>query len=239
MKIEKIKNKTLRQKVYKILKEKMMTAEILPGEQISLRTLAGKLDVSLSPVREALLQLESEKVVVIESNKSIHVNNLTSEEMDEVLRLRITLETMAGERACDLRPEKVLPSLKQMLSDMRRSMDTPKKYVRYNQRYHFTLYALAESPILFEIIAGLWARVGPYIYLHVRERRDIPVAMKHHQAIYEALVQRDKKEISRAIRDDLKTGASSMKRFMSALDWDIDKIRLKLMTKGEISSIAA
>jgi DNA-binding GntR family transcriptional regulator len=236
MKIEKIENKTLRQKVYKILKEKMITAEILPGEQISLRDLAGRLDVSLSPVRDALLQLESERVVVIERNRSIHVNNLTAEEMDEVLRLRITLETMAAERACDVRPQKVLRVLEQMLSDMRKSMDMPKKYVKHNQRYHFTLYASAASPILFDMISGLWARVGPYIYLHVRERDDISVAMGHHEAIYDALSRQDKKKMAKAIRNDLETGASSMKRFMGALGWDYNNIRQNLMNKGEIAS---
>ena len=97
MAIEKIENKTLRQRVYEVLKEKMITAEILPGERISLRSLAKKLGVSLSPVREALLQLESERIVVIESNKSIHVNNLTPDEMEEVLKIRIMLETLAAE----------------------------------------------------------------------------------------------------------------------------------------------
>jgi DNA-binding GntR family transcriptional regulator len=58
-----IESKTLRQKVYELLKEKILTAEILPGQKISLRNLAVMLGVSLMPVREALWQLESEKVV--------------------------------------------------------------------------------------------------------------------------------------------------------------------------------
>ena len=54
MKLNKIESKTLRQKVYELLKEKIITAEILPGQKISLRNLAEMLDVSLMPVREAL-----------------------------------------------------------------------------------------------------------------------------------------------------------------------------------------
>ncbi|MBW2283524.1 MAG: GntR family transcriptional regulator, partial [Deltaproteobacteria bacterium] len=63
----KIQKKTLRQQVYEQLKERMITAEILPGEQITLRNLAERLGVSLMPVREALWQLESEGAVVIEA----------------------------------------------------------------------------------------------------------------------------------------------------------------------------
>lgn len=226
--LEKIENKTLRQKVYELLKDKMITAEILPGEQISLRTLAKQLGVSLMPVREALFQLESERVVVIESNKSIHVNNLTPEEMDEVLHLRITLETMAAVKACTLRPQSILPTLEKHLSLMRETMDSPTDYLRHNQRFHFTIYSLAKSPILMDIIAGLWARIGPYIYLHGREPKDIALAMTYHEDIYNALVNEDKKKMTIGIRKDLETGARSMKRFMVAIGWDINNYRLSL-----------
>jgi DNA-binding GntR family transcriptional regulator len=96
MAFEKIAVKTIRQEVYEQLRDKIISAEILPGESISLRDLAGKFGVSLMPVREALWQLESERIIVIESNKRIHVNSLTAKEMEEALRLRVMLETLAA-----------------------------------------------------------------------------------------------------------------------------------------------
>src|SRR5512136_289503 len=111
MAIGKISVKTLRQEVYDQLRDKIISAEILPGESISLRDLAGKFGVSLMPVREALWQLESEKIIVIESNKRILVNSLTAKEMEEALRLRVMLETLAAERSCDLMPEREIPKL--------------------------------------------------------------------------------------------------------------------------------
>jgi len=235
MALEKIEKKTLRRRVYEVLKEQMITAEILPGEKISLRSLADKLGVSLSPVREALLQLESERIVVIESNKSIHVNNLTQDEMEEVLKLRIMLETLAAERACDSRPDSLLPEIAGMLTKMRDSMDEPIVYLRLNQKFHFTIYRQANSPILFDIISNLWMRIGPYIFLHARVRKDVSLAMKHHQAIYDALAARDKSGISKAIEEDFLTGAASMRNFLNSLDWNIDNYWLKLKSNGEIA----
>jgi len=235
MPLEKIEKKTLRRRVYEVLKEQMITAEILPGEKISLRSLADKLGVSLSPVREALLQLESERIVVIESNKSIHVNNLTQDEMEEVLKLRIMLETLAAERACDSRPDSLLPEIAGMLTKMRDSMDEPIVYLRLNQKFHFTIYRQANSPILFDIISNLWMRIGPYIFLHARVRKDVSLAMKHHQAIYDALAARDKSGISKAIEEDFLTGAASMRNFLNSLDWNIDNYWLKLKSNGEIA----
>ncbi|MCJ7809746.1 MAG: GntR family transcriptional regulator, partial [Desulfobulbaceae bacterium] len=232
MALEKIEKKTLRLRVYEVLKEQMITAEILPGEKISLRSLADKLGVSLSPVREALLQLESERIVVIESNKSIHVNNLTPDEMEEVLKLRIMLETLAAERACDSRPDTLLPELAGMLKKMHDSMDEPIVYLRLNQKFHFTIYRQANAPILFDIISNLWMRIGPYIFLHARVRKDVSLAMKHHQAIYDALAARDKSGISKAIEEDFLTGAASMRNFLNSLDWNIDNYWLKLKSNG-------
>ena len=115
MVIEKIAVKTLRQEVYDQLRDKIISADILPGETISLRELAQKFGVSLMPVREALWQLESERIIVIESNKRIRVNTLTAKEMEEALRLRLMLESTAAERACDLRPESALPKVRKQL----------------------------------------------------------------------------------------------------------------------------
>ena len=97
MVIERISVKTLRQEVYDQLRDKIISAEILPGEAVSLRGLAEKFGVSLMPVREALWQLESERIIVIESNKRIRVNTLTAKEMEEALRLRLLLESTAAE----------------------------------------------------------------------------------------------------------------------------------------------
>ena len=104
MVLEKITTVTLRQKVYEQLRSKILGAELLPGEIISLRGLADKFGVSILPVREAVWQLESEKIVVVESNKRIQVNHLTSEDFKEVLNLRLLLESEAVDKACRLRP---------------------------------------------------------------------------------------------------------------------------------------
>ncbi|CAB1057533.1 hypothetical protein D1BOALGB6SA_2286 [Olavius sp. associated proteobacterium Delta 1] len=216
MKLTKIENKTLRQKVYELLKEKIITAEILPGQKISLRNLAAMLEVSLMPVREALWQLESEKVVIIQSNRHMRVNNLTTQEMEEAYRIRLTLETMAAKIACDLRSASDLSKVKSVLLELQESIKEPKLYLKINRRFHFEIYRLSKSPMLIDIIDGLWARVGPYFYLHTTERRDLSVPMKFHNAMYEALIERDKRKMNRAISGDLKTAADDILRYIDS-----------------------
>jgi len=214
MEFEKIEKKTLRQKVYEQLKEKMTTAEILPGEQISLRELAKRLDVSLMPVREALWQLESEKVVVIESNRKMWVNSLAPGDVGVITNIRVMLESMAGKMACDLRPESSLAEVEALLSDLRKYVGAREVYLKHNWKFHFMIYNLSRSPILVDLIMGLWARIGPYLYLVTRQRSDIIYAMRAHEAMYKALADRDKEGMAKAIEDDLGTAAGIIENFI-------------------------
>jgi DNA-binding GntR family transcriptional regulator len=207
MGIEKISVKTIRQKVYDQLRDKIISAEIVPGESISLRELAAKFGVSLMPVREALWQLESEKIVVIESNKSIHVNTLTAKDMEEALRLRVLLESMAAEMACDLRPDDEIPKLKRLLESMDASTERPKIYMRKNTQLHFSIYSYSDSPLLLEIIERLWARVGPYVYTYAISTHNLSHMMKCHWEMFEAFQNKDKEKIKEALREDLESTA--------------------------------
>lgn len=213
MALQKIEGKTLRQMVYDQLKGKIISAEMPPGEQIRLRSLAEELGVSLMPVREALWQLESENVIVIESNKSMHVNNLTPKQMEEVLRIRLNLESMAAEEACKLRPGSALAPLEHLVTEMYSSLEDPARYLEGNRSFHFALYKLAESPMLMRMIGLLWARVGPYSYLYT-PLKHLSVAMKYHEAILGALMKRDKKAIAGALRADLQAAADLIKPFL-------------------------
>lgn len=205
--LEKISVKTMRQKVYDQLRDKIISAEILPGESISLRDLAKGFGVSLMPVREALWQLESEKIIVIESNKRIRVNSLTAKEMEEALRLRIILESLAAERSCDLMPEVEIPKLKRLVESMEASTDRPKIFMRKNTQFHFTIYSHADSPLLFETIERLCARVGPYVYSYVIGKQELSLPMKCHWEMFEGFVERNKKKIVESLQKDLETTA--------------------------------
>jgi len=203
MAIEKISVKTLRQEVYDQLRDKIISAEILPGETVSLRGLAEKFGVSLMPVREALWQLESERIIVIESNKRIRVNILTAREMEEALRLRLLLESTAAERACDLRPDTAIPKVKALLEAMEISVDRPKIYMRRNTQFHFSIYSYADSPLLMEMLNRLWARVFPYAFTYAILNQDKTNAMRSHGKMFEGFAQANKKKITDALREDL------------------------------------
>lgn len=208
MGIEKITTVTLRQKVYDQLRTKILGAELLPGEVISLRGLAEQFGVSLLPVREAVWQLESENILVVESNRKIQVNHLTRSQFREVLNLRLLLESEAVEKACLLRPEKAVARVEKILNSMKKTVGiNHRAYIKKNDEFHKTIYSYAGSPLLMELIQRLLARVNPYIYLHAIENRDLSSAIGCHAEMFAGFSSGDGELTTRALHKDLTDAA--------------------------------
>lgn len=211
MAIEKITTTTLRQQVYDQLRAKVLAAELLPGEVISLRGLADKFGVSLLPVREAVWQLESEKILVIESNKRIQVNHLTGEEFKEILNLRLLLESEAVDKACRQRPDKAVTRVERILKAMQKHVGVNHKtYLHKNDEFHYAIYSYAESPLLMELIERLHARVNPYLYLYAVEGRDLSSAMTCHRDMFAGFAEGDSDITIAALHRDIKEAAAEI-----------------------------
>ncbi len=206
MKLDPISTKTFRQRVYDQLKKKIISAEILPGQVMTLQGLAEQLGVSLMPIREALRHLESEQAIVIESNKRIYVNTLSAAEMEEILRIRLALETMAAEAACALRPDMSIQRIKALLDTLEADFADPKRHMIANSQFHLGIYAHAESPILLKIIEGIWTRIGPYFVISstAEGNRD---ALKWHRGMFEAFAKQNREKMREYLRGDLEGAA--------------------------------
>ncbi len=206
MKLEKIEIKTLRERVYDQLRARIIAGDIIPGQSVTLRALAREFGVSVIPVREALFQLESENIIVIENNRSIRVNVLTAKEMEEAYKIRLILEPWAAERSCLLRPDSAVAKVRRILEEMKASIGNPKKYIMKNSQFHFGIYSYADSPLLLQIIDGLWARIGPYLIIHT-DKEDLYQVQQPHQDMFDAFANKDKEGVKEAVIRDLEEGA--------------------------------
>lgn len=208
MAIEKITGVTLRQKVYEQLRANILGAELLPGEVINLRGLADKFGVSLLPVREAVWQLESENILVIESNKKIQVNHLTCGQFKEVLGMRLLLESEAIGKACENRPSGAIPKVERILNAMQKHVGVNHKaYIKKNDQFHSAIYTYAESPLLMELIQRLLARVNPYIYLYAVHGRNLASAIECHREMFAGFSEGDSEKAIAGLHRDLKDAA--------------------------------
>lgn len=81
------------------LRQAIISAELLPGTSLGEPGLAKQFGVSRAPVRDALAQLERERLVAFTGSGRAHVRELTAQDCHEVVTLRSALETLAAQQA--------------------------------------------------------------------------------------------------------------------------------------------
>jgi DNA-binding GntR family transcriptional regulator len=194
---------TLRTKVYAYLRERIIAGELLPGEPVTLRGLSAELGVSVAPVREALVQLESEKVVLRRDNRDYRVNSLSRDLLDELFKIRRMLEPYLCERACRVRPDSAVAEAARIVKAMRGSRGDPKGFISLNHDFHFFVYSLADQPIMLSIVSQLWARLGPYFTINLG-KQDLKQTLDIHAAMVSAFAEKDARRFTAMLLADMK-----------------------------------
>ena len=92
---------SLREQIREHILEGIISGRWQPGERIVERRIATELEVSQTPVREALRELESLRLIESAPNKGVRVRNLTAGDLEESYPVRAGLEAIAAELAAD------------------------------------------------------------------------------------------------------------------------------------------
>ncbi len=87
--------KSLREQVYEFLRKELTEGKLLPGSSVNLTEISKHLGISKTPLRDALIQLESEGFVTISPRRGIYVNTLTLDEIRHIYEIVGSLETTA------------------------------------------------------------------------------------------------------------------------------------------------
>ena len=90
----------LSDEIYLLIRKMIFNYEILPGAKVNIDALAKKLDVSQTPVRQALSRLESDGLIVKEPLKGFRATDLlTIQQLDDLFKFRLLIEPFAAAEA--------------------------------------------------------------------------------------------------------------------------------------------
>lgn len=188
----------------------LMEGVLSPGEKISLRTMAGRLGVSVQPVREAVSRLVADRALEVLPNRAVCVPILTLEQFRSLTAIRLAIEGFAAGRAARFHTGADLAEMRRQESAFRREGASRAPdlaaAVAANQALHFAIYRAAGLPELLPIIEGLWLRIGPVLNLDLRSnvsRVRVGRAAGHHGRIVEAIARRDARAASQALAADI------------------------------------
>ena len=91
-----------------MLRDKIMAGDLAPCEKLTETNLAGRLNISRGPLREAILQLTEEGLLVKEAYRGLRVRSVSRRELSELYSMRTTLERFAIEESWDKRTDAAL-----------------------------------------------------------------------------------------------------------------------------------
>ncbi len=153
----KVQSITLRHQIVAQIRQAILEGSLLPGERVVERTLAVKLGTSVTAVREALIQLESEGLITKRSNTTTNITSLTSEEIAQTFAVRHSLERLAVAEAAHRATGKSvrdLKSLHKLVIEAARRKD-PQLYVQRDFAWHEAIWILSGNPVLAGTLSRL------------------------------------------------------------------------------------
>ena len=189
-----------RAQIKEVLLARILNGAYQPGERIVETRVAREFGVSQGPVREALRELESLRLVVSEPFVGVRVRAVTPEELAEIYPVRSGLEEVAA-RTAALRFDGDVRPLERELEDMRRIAATGEihDFVLHDVRFHRLIVEGSGNRTLGELWTSLQVEARTMItFLHYS---DLPAVAESHVPILEALRARDPERSSAALRE--------------------------------------
>jgi DNA-binding GntR family transcriptional regulator len=207
----KIEYRTLNDRAYEQIKKGLISGAFRSGQTLVIRTLAETYGISTTPVREALQRLVAERHLELLPNRSIVVPLLDVDRFVELFRIRRELEGLAGELATPhFRPQH-LTRLESMLDAMDKTLaENGGSYQALNQKFHFTIYERANSPLLMTMIQNMWSQVGPFFNELTEDDGFVSKANDQHRAIFSALMAKDAAAVRRHLSLDISVAADHL-----------------------------
>ena len=203
--MSKIQHRNLYREVAERVLDLIEQGDLTSGERIPERELCERFGVSRTPLREALKVLASEGVVELLPNRGARVRQLTLKMVKDTYDLMGALEGLAGELACqhifDGEIEEIRKLHDRMLDHYRNSELAD--YFRVNRQIHEGILAASRNEALQEMYSNLRQRVKRVRYSKQMTDDFWRQAVEDHEAMIEALEQRDGRWLGQILRDHL------------------------------------
>jgi len=200
------------------IRNRILAGTYAPGSALRQDTLAFEFGTSKIPIREALVQLQSEGLVDIYPNRGFQVRPLAAGELDEVFRLRLQIEPTAVGEGAKLATAADRESARKALSNLN-EMLAAEDFVaagQLNRAFHLALVVPRLQPVAAEILGRLHTLAQRHVQAHLRPEGRVKRAAREHAALFKVWSSgkwKEARELTQghiaATRDDLARGRAA------------------------------
>lgn len=183
----------LREVVFNTLRQAIIQGEYQPGERLMEVTIANKLGVSRTPVREAIRMLELEGFVVMIPRKGAEVAKITVKDLKDALEVRMAIEALSVKLACERIDDAGKEELKQACIAFKEAINSKlvPAIVEGDEAFHNTVYRAAKNPKLLTLAQNLREQVYRYRVEYVKDFSYHDNLVREHDLITMAILKSD------------------------------------------------
>jgi DNA-binding GntR family transcriptional regulator len=198
---------SIQQIVYKHLVKNIISGAVAPGQRLFPNKIAKLMNVSTTPVREALSRLEAKGFATHHEKRGWAASELSKTKFKEIFNLRILLECEAISLAATRRSQETLKKIEtaQLYYEQVDKENDPVKLLEANRVFHMLVYRDAGSEVMQTIINQLWDLSSPYH--HILFRQSIlpkpTVGIDHHIKIVQALSDKKPEDAMYWLKEDI------------------------------------
>ena len=190
---------TVSEQVYTKIKTAILNGELTPGERIVQEDLTEQLNVSRTPVREALQRLKSEGLVIIKPFSGAMVFQASIKELSEIYDIRIQIEKYAIQKSFPLLTDEAIQELDNLNIRIRQEEPDHMRLMDYDREFHYLLCSKGVCDYVYQMLNGLWNQCDPYKSHYISNPENIKTMISEHEAIVKCLKIRDLRGVDRAV----------------------------------------
>ena len=199
------RKRPLGDQIYSILWEKIITTELFPLTEISEVVLANQINVSRTPVRDALKKLENDGLIKTIPQVKSTVSKINLKEVEETLEIRVAIESQVVGKLSSLISKKQISILKKINTDIEKNVKIKnfKKVFFLDNLFHKTLANHVKMPKSWQVIEKMSSeiyRIRNIAYRYGEGNFSPITVFKDHKEIINALYKNDKSAAQKAIK---------------------------------------
>lgn len=194
--------------VFEKLKQAIIRGDIPSGNRLVESRIADTLDISRTPVREAIHKLEREGFLKRLPRGGFTVLDLSREDIVETFGIRSVLESYAASLAALKHREEDLIPLEKKIEEFQRALDKGQmeKLLSINTDFHHLLYGLSKSPKLIKMINDLRDQIYRLRRIILKDENRAKASNEDHLKMLGAIKKRDADRVEKLVREHILRG---------------------------------
>ena len=206
------RRKSLGQDVFDTLRHAITRGDISPGSRLVESRIAEALEISRTPVREAIHKLEREGFISRLPRGGFTALGFSRKDIEETFGIRSVLESYAAHLAAVKHREDELAPLENKITVFQKSLDQGRmdRLVKINTEFHDMLYALSRNPRLIKMINALRDQIYQFRLIILEKEAMARASNKDHRLMLDCIRKRDAEGAERLVRQHIIKGQEAV-----------------------------